>query len=80
MQASGVAANVACLLSHDVVNKLSALIGHYDILETKDASAECISRLQKIKELAEAAYILNVRSCELQPINRHVRWHGAVAG
>jgi len=73
-QIPGVAAHVRCLLSHDLVNKLSAIIGHCDILETKDASAECLSRLQKIKELAEAASnLLNTRSCEVQAVNQILR-------
>jgi len=66
----GVAANVGCFLSHDVVNKLTAIIGQCDIL-TEGASGECLSRLDKIRNLAHSAStILNTRSCELRGLKR----------
>jgi len=67
----GVAAHVGCFLSHDIVNKLAAIIGQCDILETEGATAECLSRLSKIRNLAQAAStILNTRSCEVQALKR----------
>ena len=46
-----------CLLAHDVVNKLSAIIGFCDLLKekTEKRDTECAARLTVIHDLAKSA-------------------------
>ncbi len=70
MQSQCIASHTGDLFFHNLVNKLTAIICHCDILETHDASPECRSRAHKIKDLAEAAsVVLYSRSAELQAEN-----------
>jgi hypothetical protein len=68
----GVANHVTCLLAHDLVNKLSAIVGHCDILDTKildtrnEADSECHEGLRHIRQLATLmATMLHQRQCEV---------------
>ena len=45
-----------CMVAHDMVNKLSAIVGHCDLLiEMTTAKTEHARRLVMIRELAESA-------------------------
>jgi light-regulated signal transduction histidine kinase (bacteriophytochrome) len=46
-----------CLVAHDVVNKLSAIIGFCDLLEERveQQDSECAQRLRVIHDLAQSA-------------------------
>jgi len=70
-----------CLLAHNVVNKLSAIIGHCEILNI-DAheSPECIERLRKIRDLASsAAAMLQSGECENAAVTRILELENAFA-
>lgn len=45
-----------CLLAHDMINKLSAIIGFCDLLQDKaeTADAECARRITAIHDLAKS--------------------------
>ena len=61
----------ACLLAHNVVNKLSAIIGLCDLLKEKaeEQDAECINRLTRIHDLAKlAANELIDHQCSLSAV------------
>ena len=61
-----------CLLAHNVVNKLSAILGHCEILDAEaDADPQCIERLHKIRDLASsAAAMLQNDECEVEAVTR----------
>lgn len=56
-----------CLFAHDLVNKLSAIIGYCDLLIDKaEEDTECAKRLRLIHKLAKsAAKELAEHECEL---------------
>ncbi len=67
----GVAGHVTCLLAHDLVNKLSAIVGHCDILDTTGASSACHDGSHQIRVLATLmATMLHQRQCEIDDGNR----------
>jgi len=71
-----------CLLAHNVVNKLSAIIGHCEMLDI-DAhdSPQCIERLHKIRDLASsAAAMLQSGECENAAVMRILELENAFAG
>jgi len=61
-----------CLLAHNVVNKLSAILGHCEILDAEaHADPQCIERLHKIRDLASsAAAMLQNGECEVEAVTR----------
>ena len=60
-----------CLLAHNVVNKLSAIIGHCEMLDIDAHEPQCIERLHKIRELASStAAMLQSRECENAAVMR----------
>jgi len=55
-----------CLLAHDLINKIAAIVANCDQLET-ESDASCLDRTEKIKELATGmAETLLLRKCELR--------------
>ncbi|MFZ0735447.1 MAG: hypothetical protein WAM79_24235 [Candidatus Sulfotelmatobacter sp.] len=43
-----------CFVAHDIVNKLSVIVGHADLLlETTEKDTECARRLALIRDIAE---------------------------
>jgi len=61
----------ACLLAHNVVNKLTAIVGLCDLLKEKaeQQDAECVDRLTRIQGLAKlAAKELIDHQCNLSSI------------
>ena len=61
-----------CLLAHNVVNRLSAIVGHCEILDADaHGDRECLERLHKIRDLAaSAAAMLQTQECEIEAVNR----------
>lgn len=56
MQSNAVRHQPACLVAHNLVNKLSAIIGHCDLLSQNAAlGTECAHRLSMIHDLAKSA-------------------------
>lgn len=56
MQSNAVLHQPACLVAHNLVNKLSAIIGHCDLLSQNAAEGtECAQRLNMIHDLAKSA-------------------------
>ena len=51
---NGPSSHVTCQLAHDLLNKLTAIVGHCDILDTHEhpSSVECHDRLHRIRALA----------------------------
>jgi hypothetical protein len=46
----------ACQIAHNLVNKLSAIIGHCELVSTKaEQGTECAKRLVLIRDLAKSA-------------------------
>ena len=65
-----------CLLAHDVVNKLSAIVGFCDLLveNVKRRDTECVKRVMSIQELAKsAAEDLIEHQCELSLLIRSTK-------
>jgi light-regulated signal transduction histidine kinase (bacteriophytochrome) len=65
----------ACLLSHDLLNKLSAIIGFCDLLmekaEEKGEDQECVRQLGTVNDLARSAVkTLLEHQCELSVVIR----------
>ena len=76
MQSNGEKHQHACLLAHDVVNKLSAIIGFCDLLveNAEQPDTECATRLTSIRELAKsAAKQLIDHQCELSVLIRSTK-------
>lgn len=61
-----------CLLAHNVINKLTAILGYCEILDVEQhESAKCIERLHKIRDLASsAAAMLQSGECETEAVKR----------
>jgi hypothetical protein len=57
-----------CVLSHDLVNKLSAIIGHCDLLSKEaEVDSECARRLLLIRQIANSmAEQINQHQCDLE--------------
>ena len=54
------------MLSHDIINRVSAIVSNCDQLETEIPSPWCFDRTAKIKQLALGiSEILLVRECEI---------------
>jgi hypothetical protein len=62
----------ACMMSHEVVNKLSIIIGNCDlVIEKAPADSDCIKRLSLIGETARGiAKIMQDHQCELSDVLR----------
>jgi len=62
----------SCLLAHDLVNRLSVIIGHCDLLEEEtEEDSGCAKRLRLIKEIARSiAKELNQHQCALDGVLR----------
>ncbi|MFZ0954583.1 MAG: hypothetical protein WAN17_20105 [Candidatus Sulfotelmatobacter sp.] len=61
-----------CLLAHDLVNKLSVIIGNCDLLvKHVESGSECANRLDLIRNVARGmAKELNQHQCELSEVIR----------
>ena len=61
-----------CMLAHEMINRLSVIVGDCDLMGTKiSADSECAKRLSAIRERARVmAAELNRRQCELQGLMR----------
>ena len=64
-----------CLLAHDLLNKLSAIVGYSDLLlekvEQEEGGTECVMRLKRIHALAvSAAKDLSDHQCQLSSVVR----------
>lgn len=72
MHSTGEQHQPACLLAHDLVNKLSAIIGYCDLLiEKAEEETECAKRLRLIHNLAKsAAKELAEHQCQLSSVMR----------
>ncbi len=70
-----------CLLAHNVVNKLSAILGHCEILDAEaHADPDCVERLHKIRDLASsAAALLQGGNCEVEAVTRILELENAFA-
>lgn len=70
-----------CLLAHNVVNKLTAILGHCEILDAEAHSdPKCIERLHKIRALAStAAAMLQNGECEVETVTRILELENAFA-
>jgi len=64
-----------CLLAHNAINKMTAIVGLCELLETEaHASSDCRDRLYKIRELAKsAAATFYSGECELQAANQELQ-------
>jgi len=57
---------VGCLLAHNVINKLAAIVGHCDMLADEALPPEAVARVKKVRELAgSAASLLRTGKCEV---------------
>ena len=72
MHSTGKKHQPACLLAHDLVNKLTAIIGYCDLLiEKAEEETECAKRLRLIHNLAKsAAKELAEHQCQLSSVVR----------
>jgi hypothetical protein len=61
-----------CMLAHEMINRLSVIVGNCDLMGTKiSADSECAKRLSAIRESAcVMAAELNRHQCELQGLMR----------
>ncbi len=61
-----------CMLAHEMINRLSVIIGNCDLVGTKiPADSECSKRLAAIRESARImAAELNRHQCELNGLMR----------
>jgi hypothetical protein len=62
----------SCMLAHELVNQLSVIVGHCDLLEerTPEDSA-CLERLKAIRDVAKAmAQQLTQHQCDLDAMMR----------
>ncbi|HKV82761.1 MAG TPA: hypothetical protein VJP02_31730 [Candidatus Sulfotelmatobacter sp.] len=63
----------SCLLAHELVNKLSAVVGYCDLLRDHVAEDSAQQQLRKIRELAKAmAEELNAHQCSIETMSREV--------
>ena len=66
-----------CLLSHDLINKVSVIVGHCDLLskEVREGSEQA-RRLLSIREVAKSiAQQINQHQCEIEVRNRTAAAH-----
>src|SRR5579872_5607405 len=70
-----------CLLAHNVVNKLSAILGYCELLDAEShGDADCVQRLHKIRGLASsAAALLQGGNCEVEAVTRILELENAFA-
>ena len=70
-----------CLLAHNVINKLTAILGYCEILDVEEHESEkCIERLHKIRDLASsAAAMLQSGKCENAAVTRILELENAFA-
>jgi hypothetical protein len=63
-----------CVLAHDLVNKLSVIVGCCDLLkEEVPENATCEVRLRTIRRIAqEMAEYLKLHQCQLEVVSREV--------
>jgi len=61
-----------CMLAHEMINRLSVIVGNCDLMGTKiPADSECAKRLSAIRESARImAAELNRHQCELNGLMR----------
>jgi hypothetical protein len=61
-----------CILAHEMINRLSVIVGNCDLVGTKiPADSECAKRLSAIRESARSmAAELNRHQCELNGLMR----------
>ena len=58
-----------CMLAHDLINKVAAIVANCDQLETEVPDTKCLDRTEKIKGLAlDLAETLLSRKCELREL------------
>jgi hypothetical protein len=57
----------SCMLSHDLANKLAAIVAHCQILEINiEVGSPSYARVEKVKSLAlQMGDMLHTRECEL---------------
>jgi hypothetical protein len=61
----------SCLLAHDLINKVSAIIGYCDLLTEKIVDPEFSNSLLQIRKIAASvAATLNEHECKLQAVMR----------
>jgi hypothetical protein len=62
----------ACMLAHDLINRLAVIVGHCDLLtEDNPADSKCRKRLALIREIAyTAATELGEHQCHLDNLAR----------
>ena len=62
----------SCFLAHELVNKLTVIVGHCGLLEGHaPEDAECMNRIQAISELAKGmAEELNKHQCSINAATR----------
>jgi hypothetical protein len=70
----GVSGRVTCLLAHDLLNKLAAIVGNIDILVARNEwDPECYQRLNHMRTLAALmGEMLHQRACEVELLNHTV--------
>jgi hypothetical protein len=56
-----------CLVAHDLINKLSVIIGHCDLLEEEEPEdSACLDRLRRIRDIAKGMAIgLHEHECHV---------------
>jgi len=61
-----------CMLAHEMINRLSVIIGNCDLMNEKaKADSECVKRLSAIRDSAQSMVTeLNRHQCELQGLLR----------
>ena len=61
-----------CMLAHEMINRLSVIVGNCDLMTEKaKADSECAKRLSAIRESARCMVTeLNRHQCELQGLLR----------
>jgi len=71
----------ACMLAHDLVNKLSVIIGHCDLLGAKaEPGTECVKRPTAIHDTAKSmATELTNHQCKLSAVIRSTDQQGDYA-
>ncbi len=60
---------LSCALGHDIINKMSAIVGYTELLEDKTESRESRKRLLMIRSIAvSTADQIQCHVCHLDPI------------
>lgn len=62
----------SCILAHELINKLTVIVGHCDLLkESAPEDSHCLERLKQIREVARSiAEDLNRHQCHLDTMMR----------